>query len=267
MQERMPICRHLHVDDAARRQFSVSPKVVFPWNPCFAVVRVRPAHHNEIHKKHDRAFSHYMEDTMRTAWDLLRWSFVSVFAALSCWVLPSWAQTDDSPALTAHPKTVEVAGQSLQRNGAGIRTKAIFKVYSAALYLEQPVTSLDEIAPLQGPKRMAVRMLRTINASELGKLFAHGMQDNMDKQQFSKLVPGVLRMSEVFSRHKELKPGDQFTLDWIPGKGMVLSVNGQPEPAEFPEPEFYQAMLGIWLGPKPADAGLKRALLGEQRIE
>ena len=189
MQERMPICRHLHVDDAARRQFSVSPKVVFPWNPCFAVVRIRPAHHNEIHKKHDRAFSHHMEDTMRTAWDLLRWSFVSVFAALSCWVLPSWAQTDDSPALAAHPKTVEVAGQSLQRNGAGIRTKAIFKVYSAALYLEQPVTSLYEIAPLQGPKRMAVRMLRTINASELGKLFAHGMQDNMDKQQFSKLVP------------------------------------------------------------------------------
>ena len=42
---------------------------------------------------------------------------------------------------------------------------------------------------------------------------------------------------------------------------MVISVNGKPEPAEFTEPEFYQAMLGIWLGPKPADRGLKQALL------
>ena len=108
-------------------------------------------------------------------------------------------------------------------------------------------------------------MLRNINASELGKLFAHGMEDNMDKQQFSKLIPGVMRMSDVFSRHKELKTGDKFTLDWIPGKGMLLSVNGTPEPSEFTEPAFYQAMLGIWLGPKPADTKLKQALLGEDR--
>lgn len=67
--------------------------------------------------------------------------------------------------------------------------------------------SLEEIGPLRGAKRISVSMLRTINAAELGKLFAHGMQDNMDKQQFSKLIPGVMRMSEVFSRHKELKAG------------------------------------------------------------
>lgn len=160
-----------------------------------------------------------------------------------------------------HPPQVEVAGQKLQRHGAGVRYKAIFKVYSAALYLEKPVRNLEEIAHLSGPKRVTVTMLRTINASELGQLFAHGMEDNMDRQKFSKLVPGVVRMSDVFSRYKELKPGDSFTLDWVPQKGMTLSVNGTPDPAEFSEPEFYQAMLGIWLGPKPADARLKAALL------
>lgn len=176
--------------------------------------------------------------------------------------MPSWAQSGEPAELAVHPKTMEVAGQSLQRNGAGIRYKAIFKVYSAALYLEKPAASLEEIGNLKGPKRVTVSMLRSINAAELGKLFAHGMEDNMDKQQFSKLIPGVMRMSEVFSRHKELKTGDKFTLDWIPGKGMILSINGSPEPAEFTEPEFYHAMLGIWLGPKPADSKLKQALLG-----
>ena len=183
------------------------------------------------------------------------------FVLLLClWLLP--AQARASSDLSMHPPSTQVEGHTLQRNGMGIRYKAIFKVYSAALYLEKPAKSLAEIGELQGPKRMVVHMLRTINASELGSLFAHGMQDNMDKQQFSKLVPGVMRMSEVFSRHKELKPGDQFTLDWIPGDGMRISVNGRTEPARFEEPEFYLAMLGIWLGPQPADTRLKPALLG-----
>lgn len=202
--------------------------------------------------------------TVASPWRWMRHS-IAVLSTLflSIIVVPSWAQSAESAELAIHPRAMEVAGQTLQRNGAGIRYKAIFKVYSAALYVEKPAASLEEIGKLQGPKRVTVSMLRNINASELGKLFAHGMEDNMDKQQFSKLIPGVMRMSEVFSRHKELKAGDKFTLDWLPGKGMLLSINGTPEPAEFPEPEFYQAMLGIWLGPKPADSRLKQALLGK----
>ena len=191
--------------------------------------------------------------------------FAALLALCTLLALPSWAQSEEPAEIAGHPKNINVNGQTLQRNGAGIRTKAIFKVYSAALYLEKPAASLADIGQLNGPKRVSVTMLRTINASELGKLFAHGMEDNMDKQQFSKLIPGVMRMSDVFNRHKELKTGDQFTLDWIPNKGMVISVNGTPEPSEFVEPEFYQAMLGIWLGPKPADSRLKQALLGEKQ--
>jgi hypothetical protein len=191
---------------------------------------------------------------------LRRWTLALLVATGSA-SLPALAQGSAPAELAAHPATAQVNGQTLQRNGAGIRYKAIFKVYSAALYLEKPAASLEAIGQLTGPKRITVSMLRSINAAELGTLFAHGMEDNMDKQQFSKLIPGVVRMSEVFNRHKELKAGDRFTLDWLPGKGMVISVNGKPEPAEFTEPEFYQAMLGIWLGPKPADRGLKQALL------
>ncbi|MFZ7318066.1 chalcone isomerase family protein [Comamonas jiangduensis] len=198
----------------------------------------------------------------------LRWfrsGIASAFTAVLALGNLAWAQATEPAELAVHPKTVEIQGHALQRNGVGIRTKAIFKVYSAALYLEKPASTLEKIAALPGAKRVSVSMLRNINASELGKLFAHGMEDNMDKQQFSKLIPGVMRMSDVFSRHKELKTGDKFTLDWIPGKGMLLSVNGTPEPSEFTEPAFYQAMLGIWLGPKPADTKLKQALLGEDR--
>ena len=157
---------------------------------------------------------------------------------------------------------ITVAGKPLQLNGAGIRYKAVFKVYTAGLYLEKKATTPDQVWDQPGPKRMTITMLRDIDSAELGKLFSRGMEDNMEKGSFAKLIPGVMRMSQVFSKHKVLKAGETFVLDWVPGTGTVLTVKGVPENEAFKEPEFFEALMRIWLGPKPADWQLKDALLG-----
>ena len=161
----------------------------------------------------------------------------------------------------SYAPTLQLQGKALQLNGAGTRYKAVFKVYTAGLYLEKPAHSLQDIASLPGPKRISVTMLRDIDSSELGKLFARGMEDNMERAAFSRLVPGVMRMSDIFTQHKKLLTGETFTVDWIPGQGTVVTVKGQPQGEAFKEPEFFNALLGIWLGPKPADQQLKKALL------
>ena len=160
-------------------------------------------------------------------------------------------------------ETVTVAGKPLQINGAGIRYKAVFKVYTAGLYLEKKASTPEQVWEQPGPKRMTITMLRDIDSGELGKLFARGMEDNMEKGSFAKLIPGVMRMSQVFSKHKVLKTGETFVLDWVPGTGTVLTVKGVPENEAFKEPEFFEALMRIWLGPKPADWKLKEALLGK----
>lgn len=162
-----------------------------------------------------------------------------------------------------YAETANVSGNTLQLNGAGVRYKAVFKVYTAGLYLEKKAQSPQEIAALKGPKRVSITMLREIDSAELGKLFSRGMEDNMDRAAFSKLIPGVLRMSQIFSEHKKLRAGDQFMIDWIPGTGTVITVKGEPQGEPFKEPEFFSALLGIWLGNAPADWKLKDALLGK----
>jgi len=158
-----------------------------------------------------------------------------------------------------------VAGSPLLLNGAGIRYKAVFKVYTAGLYLGEKAATPEAVLAAKGPKRISITMLRDIDSAELGKLFSRGMEDNMDRSAFSKLIPGVLRMSQVFSDHKKLQAGDNFLVDWVPGTGTVLTIKGKVEGEPFKEPEFYDALLRIWLGPKPADHLLKDALLGKSR--
>ena len=159
--------------------------------------------------------------------------------------------------------SAEVRGSKLQLNGAGIRYKAIIKVYTAGLYLTRKAGTPEEVAAAPGAKRIQVVMLREIDSSELGKLFTRAVEDNMSKSDFSKLVPGLMKMGQIFSDQKKLVAGDVFTVDWVPGTGTVISVKGVPQGEPFKEPEFYNAMLGIWLGKSPADWKLKDALLGK----
>lgn len=158
--------------------------------------------------------------------------------------------------------TAEVAGAKLQLNGAGVRYKAIFKVYVGALYVGKKVATPEEFYAATGPRRMSITMLREIESNELGKAFTKGFQDNAPKTDQSKLIPGLIRMGQIFADQKKLVAGDTIFTDWIPGTGTVISVKGKPQGEPFKEPEFFNALMRIWLGNNPADFKLKEALLG-----
>ena len=159
--------------------------------------------------------------------------------------------------------STDLRGTTLQLNGAGVRYKAVFKVYTAALYMVKKAGTPEEVYAQAGNKRMSITMLRDIDPNELGKLFLRGVEENSAKAEMSKLVPGLVKTGQIFSSMKKLTAGDTFTIDWIQGTGVVLSVKGVPQLEPVKEPEFYNALLRIWLGSQPADWKLKDALLGK----
>lgn len=158
--------------------------------------------------------------------------------------------------------SLELNGSKLQLNGAGIRYKTILKVYTASLYLGKKAATADEVLAAPGSKRVSITMLRDIDANELGKGLTRGLEDNSPKNEMAQLIPGLLRMSQMFSEQKYLKAGDTFTIDWVPGKGTVISVKGAQQGDPIKEQAFFNALMRIWLGPSPADYKLKDALLG-----
>lgn len=182
-------------------------------------------------------------------------------AAGSMFALGTLAATVEVQGVKLEDK-ITLQGSTLQLNGAGTRFKAIFKVYVAGLYLGKKAETPDDVVNQPGPKRLSVTMLRGIDSRELGKLLTRGMEDNMDKAAMSKLIPGLIRMGEMFAAQKPLVAGDQFMIDWVPGVGSVITVKGVVQGEPYKEAEFFRALMMIWLGPVPADNLLKDALLG-----
>lgn len=137
-------------------------------------------------------------------------------------------------------------------------------MYVGQLYTTKKVASLEELIAAPGPKRLSMVFVREIEAGPFGKLLTRGVEDNNSKSEMSKLVPGLIRMGDIFTVNKVLVPGDVIHIDWIPGTGMLITAKGKAQGEPFKEPEFYRAIMSIWFGNVPADHTLKDALLGQK---
>ena len=98
--------------------------------------------------------------------------------------------------------------------------------------------------------------------AELGRLFVKGIEQNTTRDEFARTIPGTIRLGEIFSARKRLATAESFSIDWVQGAGTMILVNGKQAGEPIKEPEFYNALMKIWLGKAPADANLKEALLG-----
>ena len=112
------------------------------------------------------------------------------------------------------PSSVQLAGRKLQLNGAGVRYKAVVKVYVAALYLEQPSINPEQIYNTKGSMQLALTMLRNINSAELGRLFIKGMEENCTKEEQTRLISDFRYMGELFARFKNLEKGETKTINF-----------------------------------------------------
>lgn len=162
-----------------------------------------------------------------------------------------------------YEESMDVAGATLQLNGAGTRYKAVFKVYTAGLYLSKKAATPAEVLAMAGPKRLTLTFVREIDAEELGRLFIRGLKANTPNDEYTRIVGSVMRMSQVFYEARKMKVGEVINMDWVPGTGTLITIRGKSVGEPFVEPEFYGALLRIWLGPDAADWQLKDALLGQ----
>jgi hypothetical protein len=158
---------------------------------------------------------------------------------------------------------IRVANTELALNGAGVRTRAIFKVYALGLYLAEKKATVADVLEAKGPRRIVIVMLRDVSSDDFGEAFMKGINNNSDKAEKTRILNQTMKFGEMFAQIPELKKGDVLEVDWLPGTGTLCQLNGKKVGETVPELQFYNAILKIWLGDKPADAALKPKLLGQ----
>lgn len=184
---------------------------------------------------------------------------------LGCAVSGAWASIDVSGVPLED--TVTVGGQQLHLNGAGYRKRGYFKIDVTALYLQQKATTLDAVENAPGAKRLELVVQQDLTGSQASRYFLIDFEASATPAEFAKLITEVSQVGEIYSALPKIKKGDVVTMDWIPGKGLLATLNGNllmPHGATSPymNNELLQrVMLRMYVGGK-TPAELHDNLLG-----
>jgi hypothetical protein len=112
-----------------------------------------------------------------------------------------------------------------------------------------------------GAKRVAIHMLRDVGADQFTDALAEGVRANHTEAEYKVLENRISALAATLSEIKEAKKGMAIALDWNGAETQVL-VDGKPVGRAIAGEDFYRALLRIWLGEKPVQEDLKKALLG-----
>jgi hypothetical protein len=150
--------------------------------------------------------------------------------------------------------------------GVGVRTRSIFrvKVYAIALYVADTALAGPLAAhkgKLDSPefyrdlvwgdfeKQVNMKFVRDVTRAEV-------------QASFREALPQVnrARLDEFASHFVDTRQGQEYVLRWAPGGVLETSFAGQPN-TPIADKDFTAAVFGIWLGPSPIQADIKRDLV------
>ena len=158
------------------------------------------------------------------------------------------------------PDSLMAGKDKLLLNGAGFRKKLFIKVYAGGLYLKQKNTDYQKI--IDGDDPMAIRMHFVYDGVSSKKLI-DGWNEGFNNATGGNITPiktEIEQFNSFFS--EEAKKNDIYDLIYIPVEGVSVYIRGELKGA-IKGFDFKRALFGIWLGEKPADAKLKKGMLGK----
>lgn len=166
---------------------------------------------------------------------------------------------------TSFPDKVTIAGEgpTLVLNGAGERKILLFRIYAIGLYLPRQARTLEEVLAMQGPKRMHMVMLRNdITAKQVHDYVLARMEDDTQAAEMAQMRARLAELDRIIEAERVIHKGGTITLDYVPGQGTIIRVNGVVKAEPIPGQDFYNALLRIWLGDNAKSLALRDQLLG-----
>lgn len=159
--------------------------------------------------------------------------------------------------------SASVANGQLRLNGVGLRAVFIIKGYAAGLYLSEKASTWEQVSAMAGAKRVQLRMLRRAGPDDFNAALVAGIRKNASEAELVALRERIAQLERTISTLGSTVKGDVINLDYLPERGTILSVNGVQKGVEIAGADFYNAVLGIFVGDHPVDARLKKGLLGQ----
>ena len=153
---------------------------------------------------------------------------------------------------------VTVNNHTLKLNGSGVRKKFFVKVYVGSLYAERRLATPGEAMKDSGSKLIRMNFLHSrVEKEKIVDAFREGFVNNSPDMAGSTEVKKFLSLFTA-----DFHRGDLVDLA-LGADGTVSARHNNRPLGTITSARLAKAVLAIYLGEKPADDGLKTAMLGK----
>ncbi len=174
----------------------------------------------------------------------------------------------ESKSGTEYPDEITVGdgeqSVNLVATGVGLREKSFLKVdvYTIVSYVHDQAQiegdAGNAIVTMNSPKRLQMDLRRGFSRDKLINAFVEGIENNYD--DLTPFAEDMEKFKAYFTRDAEDK--DKIIFHYCPAVGLTTELNGESI-GVIENFEFVKALWTVWFGKKPANGGLKKALLSE----
>ena len=182
-----------------------------------------------------------------------------VMIALAVLMVTSLAAASQIGKVTL-PDNLTAGGDKLLLNGAGFRVKFFMKMYVGGLYLKQKYNEPKKIINADESMSLKLHIVSgMITAKKMKDAVDEGFKNSLGEEVAS-FKDEIDEFTSFFS--EEIKKNDIFDITYVSEEGIRVYKNEKLK-GTIEGFDFKKAVFGIWLGEKPADANLKKKMLGE----
>jgi len=104
-------------------------------------------------------------------------------------------------------------------------------------------------------------MKSSLTAKELIASPNNALAANHIPAELALIESRIGELNRVMRSIRVIRKGGVIFIDYLPGRGTRITVNGKEKDTIKGE-EFFQALLRIWIGRKPVDGRLRDSMLG-----
>ena len=180
-----------------------------------------------------------------------------LLALVLCLTSISFAQTKKFHGVSFNTE-LKLDGENLVINGAGLREKYFMDLYVAGLYV--PKKTEDAKKVIYDDTEMAIH-IKIVSSSVTRERFIESVNEGFATSKHGSASKEEIKKFVGFFS-EPIKEGDKINLDYIPGKGVRVTKNGDIK-GTIAGLDFKKALFGIWFGTPPVQESLKKEMLGK----
>ena len=128
------------------------------------------------------------------------------------------------------------------------------------LYVDEIVG--PELEGRKGARKIQIVTLRDLTADQLAEALEKGVEENSSALELAKIRDRLNEFRATLILMQKIPEKSPIRIDWTGNETRVF-VNGMQQGKDIAGADFFQALLRVWIGEKPAQDDLKEALLGK----